>query len=150
MFRDDTVYRDHSLCSSLQLDGSNVGGKALHPSAGVLGISRTTVQSAQVLSPTSSRSFMFSKVELTGILSIPHMFGILTHALTEEDEYLNQGSAHLGEIQIRMYRAQHCGTVPFKAVVAAPGHAKVHERGKKAVTHCVSCVICKCYSTRRV
>lgn len=93
---------------------------------------------------------MFSKLELTGILSILHVTCIIPHALIDEDEYLNQASTQLGEIQIRIFRAQHLGTALLQPVSNSAGHGKVHERSKKAVTHCVSCVNRKYCSVRDI
>ncbi|KAH0832995.1 hypothetical protein J3R83DRAFT_11978 [Lanmaoa asiatica] len=127
VFRDDATDRQYSLASSLQLDGSSVSGKCLYPPARTGDFpnsvtNRTVVQTDQVLSATSSRPFMFSKLELTA----------------DEDEYLNQASTRLGEIRICIYRVQSLESVLFQPGSSVPGHGKVHEGSKKAVTHCVS------------
>ncbi|KAG8213336.1 hypothetical protein J3R82DRAFT_11818 [Butyriboletus roseoflavus] len=126
VFKDHLAYRDHSLGSFLYLDGSSVGGKVLHsptrngdfPDSVT---NRTVVQKGQTLSATSSRPFMFAKLELT-----------------DEDEYLYQASMHLGEIRIHIYRVQPLESYVSQHCFGVPGHGKVHERSKKAVTHCVS------------
>lgn len=68
VYKDDLEYREHALCSRLQIDGSIIPGWVLPPRSASLG-SRTMYQSDQSLSATSSRPFLFSKLELTGILS---------------------------------------------------------------------------------
>ncbi|KAG9314946.1 hypothetical protein JVU11DRAFT_4055 [Chiua virens] len=128
-FKDNAPYRDHSLCSSVTVDGLGVGGKVLYPQLPVMSMqhsphlvkARTSVQKEQTLSHTSSRPFMFSKLELT-----------------DEDEYLYQASTHLGEIRVDVYRAQTFGRRLFRPVPVSESHSKIHERSKKAVTHCVS------------
>lgn len=71
-----------------------------------------------------------------------HITYISAHVSADEDEYLNQSSAHLGEIRISIYRVQPVESVLFQPGSNFSGHGKVHERSKKAVTHCVSCVDC--------
>lgn len=74
VFRDNDAYREHSLGSNLQLDGSLIGGKVLRSLTRIgdppnVARDRTVVQNGQTLSVTTSRPFVFSKLELTGILS---------------------------------------------------------------------------------
>jgi hypothetical protein len=126
VFKDDAAYRDHSLGSSLRLDGSSINGKVLRSPTRSgefqnFANDRKVVQNDQVLSASSSRPFMFSKLELT-----------------DEDEYLYQASAHLGEIRVDIHRVQALESRLFQSDSSVSGHGKVHERSKKAVTHCVS------------
>ncbi|KAF8554455.1 hypothetical protein OG21DRAFT_1064395 [Imleria badia] len=126
VFRDNEAYREHSLGSSLRLDGSSINGKHLRLPTRIgcfpnFAGDRTVVQNGQTLSATSLRPFVFSKLELT-----------------DEDEYLNQSSAHLGEIRISIYRVEPVDSSLFPPGASVSGHGKVHERSKKAVTHCVS------------
>ncbi|KIJ60376.1 hypothetical protein HYDPIDRAFT_117292 [Hydnomerulius pinastri MD-312] len=116
-YRDNAPYREVSLASYPTLDGSDISGRVLRPN----NQSRTIRQSDQAVSATSRRSFMFSKLQLT-----------------DEDEYLGQASKHLGEIklQIRRVEINQMGIVP--SVTNLSGQSKVHERSKKAVSHCVS------------
>ncbi|KAG6374431.1 hypothetical protein JVT61DRAFT_4468 [Boletus reticuloceps] len=126
VFRDNVAYREHSLSSNLELDGSSISGRVILPLTTTRNTpnfarDRKVVQSEHIVSTTSSRPFVFSKLELT----------------EDENEYLNQSSAHLGEIQIKIYKVQ---VVEKRLCLGStvPCHGKVHERSKKAVTHCVS------------
>jgi len=65
------VHREHSLASGLRLDGSSVGGKVLRVPIGnpnSLTGGRPVVQNGHSLTATSLRPFIFSTLELTGIL----------------------------------------------------------------------------------
>jgi hypothetical protein len=69
---------------------------------------------------------------------IPHVICIGAHESADEDEYLYQASAHLGEIRVDIHRVQALESRLFQSDSSVSGHGKVHERSKKAVTHCVS------------
>ena len=74
--------------------------------------------------------------------SITRVTYVSAHASADEDEYLNQASTHLGEIRVDIKRVQALELGIFQPSSSVLGHGKVHERSKKAVTHCVSCVDC--------
>ncbi|KIJ13483.1 hypothetical protein PAXINDRAFT_13813 [Paxillus involutus ATCC 200175] len=121
----DVAPLEHSLASYLILDGTGVQGRVLPAPTATLcsadfAVSRTMVQNDFSLSTTSARPFLFSKLELT-----------------DEDEYYGQASKHLGEIQLVMYRVAITGSGTHPDCNVA-GQGKVHERSKKAVSHCVS------------
>ncbi|KAF9223803.1 hypothetical protein BS17DRAFT_781217 [Gyrodon lividus] len=131
VYRDNAQHREHSLSSCLRLDGTDVPGRVLRP-ATVMSHSanfekkfRTVIQKDHVVSATSVRPFIFSKLELT-----------------DEDEYFGQASKHLGDIQlvIDSVEISQPGMLATNSDVFDQG--KVHERSKKAVSHCVSCVNC--------
>ncbi|KAF8126953.1 hypothetical protein EV363DRAFT_1346714 [Boletus edulis] len=120
VFRDNVAYREHLLSSSLELDGSTIPGKVIFPLTTTgntpnFARDRKVVQSDQIVSATSSRPFVFSKLELT-----------------DENEYLNQSSVHLGEIRIKINKVQVVEKRLFLGSTAVPCHGKIHERSKKA------------------
>ena len=84
---------------------------------------------------------MFSKLQLTGMLYACRSQKAYTLTLTcckDEDEYLGKESNHMGEIRLDFYRAvvyerKSQGTKNYNVET----RGKVHERAKKALSHCV-------------
>ncbi|KAF8843791.1 hypothetical protein BDN67DRAFT_963980 [Paxillus ammoniavirescens] len=125
VYRDNMPHREHSLASYLIFDGTGVRGTvSCAPTATLcnanFAIPRTVVQNDCSLSATLARPFIFSKLELT-----------------DEDEYYDQASKHLGDIQLLIYRVTRTGSDPHPDCNVV-GQGKVHERCKKAVSHYVS------------
>ncbi|KAF9232959.1 hypothetical protein BU15DRAFT_80647 [Melanogaster broomeanus] len=125
VFRDNLPHREHALASYPNFDGTNIHGKVLRPPTGLrygtdFEKSRTVVQMDNVVSATSVRPFVFSKLELT-----------------DEDEYVGKASKHLGQIQLSISRVDISQRM-LAANAHVSGQGKVHERSKKAVSHCVS------------
>ncbi|KIM59433.1 hypothetical protein SCLCIDRAFT_1217788 [Scleroderma citrinum Foug A] len=90
-------------------------------------------------SPTSVRPYMFSGLQLT-----------------DEDEYLNNESSHMGEVRLDFYRCVYLGRYTTKRYDVCEPKGKVHERAKKALSHCVSLgrevsrSATRCFKTKRL
>ncbi|KAF8440462.1 hypothetical protein L210DRAFT_3539728 [Boletus edulis BED1] len=113
VFRDNVAYREHLLSSSLELDGSTIPGKGIFP-----------------LTTTGNTPNFARDRKVLYLLPL--------RVLSYENEYLNQSSVHLGEIRIKINKVQVVEKRLFLGSTAVPCHGKIHERSKKAVTHCVS------------
>lgn len=62
----------------------------------------------------------------------------VTYTQADEDEYLDKASKHMGEIRLDVWRVMVRSRHPmnlFRGVYESEG--KVHERSKKALSHCV-------------
>ncbi|KAL4064627.1 hypothetical protein J3A83DRAFT_643511 [Scleroderma citrinum] len=99
------------------MDGSIHDGGILRP-----GPTKKRTQEGIRTSSTSLRPYMFSRLELT-----------------DEDEYLDKSSKHLGEIRLDVWRAitesQSSTSSTYHGIPETEG--KIHERAKKALSHCI-------------
>ncbi|KIJ60377.1 hypothetical protein HYDPIDRAFT_43382 [Hydnomerulius pinastri MD-312] len=122
-WKDKSPFRDYTLASYPKLDGTSVGGMALRPSnfSGLKETSTPIITLKDVVtSMTSVRRYMFSKLNVT-----------------DEDEYLDQSGTHLGEIVLEIWKAEINGPRMIKTGSSATHQSTVHERSKKAISHCV-------------
>ncbi|TFK36693.1 hypothetical protein BDQ12DRAFT_237529 [Crucibulum laeve] len=113
-------WRDCTLASNtsgyITVDGVKCGGKVVYRNGNGGGVG---IKSEVVTSPTTSRPFIFSNMELT-----------------DDDFYLNQPSAkHIGEIVLEIsWVAIGPGVIPHSGF-RLPEAEKVHEKAKKAIVH---------------
>ncbi|KAG0702821.1 hypothetical protein DFH29DRAFT_1045353 [Suillus ampliporus] len=77
-----------------------------------------------------TKPFVFSTVRLTGISAPP-----VPHRCSDEDEFVDTSSASLGQIQVRICKVTLGDR--FHPSQNIQTEHKVHERSKKAVTHCI-------------
>ena len=135
--RDTSVTRVHTVGVYVSIDGQQCSASSLRNSAESYPNTKDTVSISDVqVSNTTAKPFIFSTVRLTGS-STRHDFKYrLTHGCPDEDEFVDVSSAGLGQIQIKVYpialgHAMNAGGYQIQT------EHKVHERSKKAVTHCV-------------
>lgn len=62
------------------------------------------------------------------------------HILIDEDQHLDSAHAELGEISLAIWPVNVIGMGYQRKLVSAKG-TMVHERSKKASSHCVGCVV---------
>ncbi|KAH7884270.1 hypothetical protein F5I97DRAFT_1888165 [Phlebopus sp. FC_14] len=115
LIKHNSLQMQHNvLVATPTLDGTGHGGKFILDNG-------TTVLKDTITSPTTVRPYMFSKLQLT-----------------DEDKYLNnQQAKHIGEIGLCVWRAEYTGGDTYLPHTRTLTEEKVHERSKKAMSHCV-------------
>lgn len=93
-------------------------------------------------SMNSIRPLTFSRLQLTGQFYLVQTIRLQkdAHILIDEDQHLNSAHADLGEISLAIWPVSVIGMGYRKNTVSAKGTI-VHERSKKASSHCVGCVV---------
>jgi hypothetical protein len=140
--RDTSPMRIYTVGVFVTIDGQECGGNVLHNSIDPHPNVTDTVQKSYVwVSESTVKPFVFSAVRLTGISAHHELKCWLLHCCPDEDDFADTTSASLGQIQIKVWRVAINGTAPPRVYQLQTEH-KVHERSKKAVTHCVGYVCC--------
>ncbi|KAG1883486.1 hypothetical protein F4604DRAFT_1575804 [Suillus subluteus] len=85
-------------------------------------------------SMNSIRPLTFSRLQLTGQFHL--LLQKCAHILIDEDQHLNSAHAELGEISLAIWPANVIG-MGFQRKLVSPKGTIVHERSKKASSHCV-------------
>ncbi|KAG1821974.1 uncharacterized protein BJ212DRAFT_1547943 [Suillus subaureus] len=85
-------------------------------------------------SMNSIRPLTFSRLQLTGQFHL--VLRKCAHILIDEDQHLNSAHAELGEISLAIWPVNVIGMGYQRKLVSAEG-TMVHERSKKASSHCV-------------
>lgn len=99
-------------------------------------VNHTVKFSHAFVSDRITKSFVFSNVRLTGTFALCDFIGSVPHYSLDEDEFVDASSADLGQIQVRVCKVV-LGEYYNPAQNQLQTEHKVHERSKKAVTHCV-------------
>ncbi|KAG2146087.1 uncharacterized protein EDB93DRAFT_1086682 [Suillus bovinus] len=99
-------------------------------------VNHTVEFSHAFVSDRITKSFVFSNVQLTGISARCLVIDSVPHCYADEDEFVDASSANLGQIQVRVCKVT-VGEYYNPAQNQLQTEHKVHERSKKAVTHCV-------------
>ncbi|KAG2364568.1 hypothetical protein BDR07DRAFT_777612 [Suillus spraguei] len=99
-------------------------------------VNHTVKISHAFISDRITKSFVFSTVRLTGTSARRQFVGSMPHCCPDEDEFVDTSLADLGQIQVRVCRVA-LGEYYNPAQNQLQTEHKVHERSKKAVTHCV-------------
>ncbi|KAH7884284.1 hypothetical protein F5I97DRAFT_1929160 [Phlebopus sp. FC_14] len=122
VWQDRDTSRSHSLLGDVTIDGVSGGGgiiRPLPPHMKVTGLMVSAELKYINTSVTTAKPLAFSKLQLT-----------------DEDEYLHSTPSGLGEIVLTL----RPGVVVGPGLQPANGpnlNNKVHERSKKAFTHCI-------------
>jgi len=118
--RDTSAIRLHNLAVYMNIDGQNCGGVVLRNTAESYPNMNDTINMSDVpVSDTTVKQFVFSTVRLT-----------------DEDDFADTSSTGLGQIQLELRKVVLGNAILPRAYHFQTEH-KVHERSKKAVTHCV-------------
>ncbi|KAH7928295.1 hypothetical protein BV22DRAFT_1005153 [Leucogyrophana mollusca] len=92
-----------------------------------------------VVSSTSVRPIMFSNLQVTGVFVQSAVLKTCSaDSPPDEDDYLGQSTSDLGQIELEIWAGvwNEVSKVDINYMQLAPTR-KVHERAKKAGTHCV-------------
>ncbi|KAF9232955.1 hypothetical protein BU15DRAFT_80643 [Melanogaster broomeanus] len=122
VWQDRSFTRNFDLSGEVRVDGSFAGGLLLRspvPGQAISPISHTATLRYIKTSATTVRPLAFSKLHLT-----------------DEDQYLKSAPLELGEISITMRPVAVAGIGP-QQIIGPNLDTKVHERAKKAFSHCV-------------
>ncbi|KAF8843797.1 hypothetical protein BDN67DRAFT_978696 [Paxillus ammoniavirescens] len=122
VWQDRDLSRNYNISGEAKVDGTYAGGVLFEPIlAGQAGYYSSNLAELKYInaSPTTARPLAFSKLQLT-----------------DEDQYLKSAPPELGEICITMRPVAVMG--PSAPQFISPSfNTKVHERAKKAFSHCV-------------
>ncbi|KAG1863447.1 hypothetical protein C8R48DRAFT_203529 [Suillus tomentosus] len=141
VWQDINHARQYHQTGDVTLDGIHGGGKLMH----ALGFNepptyqRSTSEFKYVnTSMNSIRPLTFSRLQLTGQFYLVQTIRLQkdAHILIDEDQHLNSAHADLGEISLAIWPVSVIGRGYRKNTVSAKGTI-VHERSKKASSHCV-------------
>ncbi|EGN98742.1 hypothetical protein SERLA73DRAFT_181362 [Serpula lacrymans var. lacrymans S7.3] len=119
----------------VMLDGVKCGGRLIPSVHGQRRVETITADSVAI-SRTSVRSFLFSHLSLTGMFHVLLVY-LLTTKYADDEEYLHSAPKGLGEIQLDFWDVLGSGECPMPDRDVRTGEEKIHERSKKAMTHCV-------------
>ncbi|KAH7913790.1 hypothetical protein BJ138DRAFT_1145272 [Hygrophoropsis aurantiaca] len=114
-WQDCSPSRLSDLAGYVSLDGRECGGDTLPRARPSIVVRKGHVWT----SPTSRRDFIFSDIQLT-----------------DDDTYLGHSNPDLGEVKLCLWYGTKAEIVPYGGL-QVPDARKVHERTKKAGTHCV-------------
>ncbi|OAX38689.1 hypothetical protein K503DRAFT_856536 [Rhizopogon vinicolor AM-OR11-026] len=112
--QDTSITRANAIAVDVTIDGQDFGGVILD-SEDTNAISMSNVQ----VSDTTFKPFVFLAVQLT-----------------DEDDFTDMSPAGLGEIELKLWKVA-LGNAILRTKYYKSEQHKVHERAKKAVTHCV-------------
>ncbi|KIJ60389.1 hypothetical protein HYDPIDRAFT_32354 [Hydnomerulius pinastri MD-312] len=122
VWQDLNFTRHFNLLGELKVDGTWAGGKLFKPLLPNQPVSSTLI-SAELkfvnTSPTTARPLAFSKLQTT-----------------DEDQYLKSAPSGLGEITLTIRLVAVLG-VGLQQGIGSILNTKVHERSKKAFSHCI-------------
>ncbi|KAJ4473189.1 hypothetical protein C8R41DRAFT_581310 [Lentinula lateritia] len=108
-----TGQRDTSMSGDVNIDGQLLSGKVMKA-----GLPQTFTSNGVLTSATTEKPFVFSRLELT-----------------DDDEYLNQVTAGLGDVQLMISHATFGLPTEHYSSRDPVGVGKVHEKSKKATGH---------------
>ncbi|KAJ3775617.1 hypothetical protein FB446DRAFT_724426 [Lentinula raphanica] len=105
--------RRHSMMGRVYMDGKRFRGKTMHA-----GAPRSYTFSGALTSQTTEQPFVFSNVELT-----------------DDDQYLHQATAGLGDIKLQINHATLGALSSSQTFKKRDTSGKVHEKAKKVTGH---------------
>ncbi|KIK80737.1 hypothetical protein PAXRUDRAFT_833359 [Paxillus rubicundulus Ve08.2h10] len=122
VWQDRDLSRNYNIAGHVKVDGTFAGGMLFQPiHFGQANCYNSSLAELKYInaSPTTVRPLAFSKLQLT-----------------DEDQYLRSAPPELGEICITMRPVVVTGRAP--QAIGPNLNTKVHERAKKAFSHCIS------------